>query len=170
MTLRNYLPTVGIFGLLITGSIAGCGGGDSNGGTAAPPSIVGRYQVASISGQGITTPCPGERDLGNGQSISCGTITADFRADNTVTLTTREDGTLSDARGTYRLSGNNLSGTFTQIGSDTNGNNVIEASEVRPVGTNDEMFPDATVAIEASRLTLTSTIGGVPTVIVFTRQ
>jgi hypothetical protein len=109
--------------------LAGCG----DDGAALASELFGTWDAISIESEGMSTSCPGEIDLSDTSSVSCGTEASTFNADGTYVAiqTTDEFGDPFDWRieGTWSTSGNTLTLTSRQEGPDADNLEPIDPPE-----------------------------------------
>lgn len=109
--------------------LAACG----DDGAALASELFGTWDAVSIEAEGMSTSCPGEIDLSDTSSVSCGTEAATFNADGTYVAvqTTDELGDPYDWRieGTWSTSGDTLTLTYRQEGPDADNLEPIDPPE-----------------------------------------
>jgi hypothetical protein len=109
--------------------LLGCG----DNGAALAPDLFGTWDAISIESEGMSTSCPGEIELSDTSSVSCGTEASTFNADGTYVAiqTTDELGDPFDWRteGTWSTSGNTLTLTSRQEGPDADNLEPIDPPE-----------------------------------------
>jgi hypothetical protein len=119
------LPFAGVASV----GLLGCG----DDGAALASELFGTWDAVSIEAEGMSTDCPGEIELSDMSSVSCGTEATTFNADGTYVAiqTTDELGEPFDWRieGTWSTSGNTLTLTSTQEGPDADNLEPIDPPE-----------------------------------------
>lgn len=142
-----------LLGVWLTASVlAGCGGGSSPGSDAP---LVGMWRAAGLSVSDQTVACPGALTIGDQIVNTCGgDDTIVFASDGTFTGLYEEGTIRSRVRGSWALSGGNLTTTVREGASDLNGNETFEPQEIvvftNPQTTTDQIgFPaDNTLTIQ----------------------
>jgi Lipocalin-like domain len=109
--------------------LAGCG----DDGAEVAPELFGTWDAVSIEAEGMSTSCPGEIELSDTSSVSCGTEASTFNADGTFVevQTTDELGDPFDWRieGTWSTEGSTLTLTYRQEGPDADNLEPIDPPE-----------------------------------------
>jgi hypothetical protein len=112
-------------------AVASCG----DDGAALAPELFGTWDLVSIATGEMSTDCPGEIELSDTESVSCGTQTETFNSDGTFVEieTTDELGVPYDYRteGTWSTQGSTLSLTYKREGPDENSLQPIEPPETQ---------------------------------------
>jgi plastocyanin len=148
----------GVLGLLLTLMVA------SSRGTASSGSLVGLWHQVSIGKEGVgTVGCPGELRVSPDEVWICGNATIQVNADGTYVATDRSDYWLTQIKGRWRLSGNVLTMTVTELGTDMDGDRAIDPDEIEPMNETHT----GTVQFSGDRVTLRDSEGGI---IVWERQ
>lgn len=177
---RRIGSAAGIFAVsaaLMLGG-AGCGGnggGFSSGDSSDP--LTGTWVKTGLESEGRSVSCPNTLTENNVVIDSCGSNeTAQFNSNGTYTLTYPSRATASSTTtattyfnlvvesGTYSVSDNTITFRRTSIGSDANGDGVIQASEITTLQTvtdantvtaNRVQIVKANIDVNAARLEIT---------------
>ncbi|MBW3625710.1 MAG: hypothetical protein KY468_20135 [Armatimonadetes bacterium] len=142
---RRSLLASTLIGLM---ALAGCGGGVQE--KIQSQSIVGTWNLRSVTVEGETISCPGSKNE-DGEEISCGEGTVRFGLDKSFIM----DGNFYGGvrvlqRGTWDINGSALTLTINEVGEDRDNDGVVEESEI-------ERLPQALsfdVGLSGDRLTL----------------
>jgi hypothetical protein len=117
------------FGGVALLGLLGCG----DDGAALASELFGTWHAVSLEAEGMSTSCPGEIELSDTSSVSCGTEAATFNADGTYVevQTTDELEVPFDWRieGTWSTSGDTLTLTYRQEGPDADNLEPIDPPE-----------------------------------------
>jgi hypothetical protein len=131
--IMNYRFSRLIWVLALVGApwvgLAGCG----DDGAEVASELFGTWDAVSLEAEGMSTSCPGEIDLSDTSSVSCGTEASTFNADGTFVevQTTNELGDPFDWRneGTWSTEGSTLTLTYLQEGPDADNLEPIDPPE-----------------------------------------
>jgi len=82
--------------------------------------LAGTWQLRSMSFQGQSTACPGQIEIGEGEYVECGEMTAIFRLQGTFRMDAYNQ-TYLRMEGTWRVAGNQLLLEATESGTSDTG-------------------------------------------------